>query len=438
MGYLIVSVLIAEVLILSRLDKSIFGTWFTPFNLLAYPYLVVIFSAFLFGPSLGFVSLYSPSILIWIVGLFLFWAMGALLGWGIFGGRPISQPFANATSSRHQEFAITKLAMTLSWLIMPLMAYGLHKSVTTAGGWTALGSYEFKVAYASGIGAHAVVLALPLVIFLMGTYRTGRKLQLVTICGLLLFLLASQVKGTLLAPLIAALVFRAARGDMKLSVKKLAAAAGITYLVFNAVYLLGYSFADPSALTEYEVYPELGRHYISYLWSGVQALSEAMRIDVGRVGGPWTDIFSPFTNLYREIFSAGQLVVAGSSHELGMETDLQATVLQGVNVYTMFGTLYLYMGALGGICVVLVLSLLFYGLLLICRSTGNVWLFTLYCVFLGWLVLGFFEYYFWSLTVPEVAVYCLILGHLSGRKKRPSPRGVSASLNLRSTSPASL
>jgi oligosaccharide repeat unit polymerase len=324
--------------------------------------------------------------------------------------------------------------MVLAWVIMPLMAFSLYESAMASGGWAEIGSLDFRIAYSHGVGAHAVVLAFPLVIFLMGTYRKGRRLQLLTVSGLLLFLFASQVKGTLLAPFIGAIVFRVARGNLNLSVKKLGAAAGITYLMFNGVYLLGYSFADSSVLTESEVYPELGRHYLYYLWSGILALSEAIKHGVGYVGGPWYEIFSPFINLYREMFGAGHLVGAGSAHELGMETDLLSTVFQGVNVYTMFGTLYLYLGALGGICVVLVLSALFYGLLLSCRTTENVWLLTLYCALVSWLVLGFFEYYFMSLTFIEVAFYCLILRLVSGRNRRICSPGISDSLNLRSSS----
>ena len=84
MGYLIVSSLIAEVLVLSWLDRRVFGTWFTPFNLLGYPYMVVAVSAFLFAPLLDFAPLYTPSIFIWIFGLFIFWLGGFILAW-IFG-----------------------------------------------------------------------------------------------------------------------------------------------------------------------------------------------------------------------------------------------------------------------------------------------------------------------------------------------------------------
>ena len=424
MDYLIVTVLIAEVATLSWADRRIFGTWLTPFNLLSFPYTAVAVLAFFLAPALGFVSLYSPSVVIWEVGLFCFWAVGALMGWGFFGGVRNMCPFAGAELPGFREAFSTKLAMRLSWAILPLLAYGLYESQRESGGWAQLGSYDFRVEYSRGLGSHAVVLAMALSIYLMGTWKKGRKLQLLTIGTLLFFLFASQVKGTLLAPLIAAMIFRAARGDLKLSVRKLAAGVGVSYVAFNAVYLLGISLAAPQALTDSQVYTGLARHYLYYMWAGVLSFGEALRSGVGWIGGPWTDIFSPFLNLYRAFFHAGPLVVAGSPRSLGMNIDLTVAGFQGVNVYTMFGTLYFYLGAFAGILVVVGIAVMIYGLLLICRLRDNLWLLTLYCALVSWLVLAFFEYYFMYLTFLEVAAYCSILSLVAS--KRAAARGLSA------------
>lgn len=409
MDYLIVSGLVAEVVILSRLDRRVFGTWLTPFNLLAYPYMVVAVSAYLLAPVLDFVPVYTPSILIWSVGLFFFWAVGVFLGWGFFGGKRVPHAFAFNESSSFDEVSATRLATGLAWISMPLLAYGLYRSQVEAGGWTNIGTLDFKMAYSQGMSSHAVVLACPLMVLLVGTYQKGRKLQLLTICGLLLFLLVSQVKGTLLAPLIGALVFRVARGKLKLSLKKLSIAVAVFFALFNGVYVIGLSSADTSLWTDSEIYSELGRHFLFYLWAGVLSLSEALRSGVGTVGGPWYVVFSPFVNLYRYFLSAGPLVPAGSPHELGANPDLNFVGFQGANVYTMLGTLYFYLGPFAAVLVLLGTSFLYYGVLVVCRLSTNVWYLTLYCVLASWLVFGFFEYYFWQLTFIETIFYCLVL-----------------------------
>lgn len=429
MDYFIIISLILEVLILSWLDRRIFGTWLTPFNLLGYPYLMVAVSAFLFAPLLGFVSVYTPSVLIWIVGLFFFWGVGLVFGL-LFDFQTGNQSAGFTSKMSFPEDSATRLAVKVAWVIMPLMVFNFYKAMAAAGGWSGIGSLDFKQAYSQGISSHAVVLAFPLVVLLVGTYRKGRKLQLVTIGALLLFLLASQVKGTLLAPLVGGMVFRAARGHLNLSVKKLLAAVAITYLLFNAVYLLGLSFADPSILTDSEIYQELARHYLYYLWSGVLALSEAIRTGVGSVGGSWYEIFSPFINLYRQMFNAGQLVSVGSPHELGMNIDLTFADFQGANVYTMLGTLYLYLGPFPTLIYILGVAAIFYScFLLVCRSKDNPWFLTLYCVMVSWLVFGFFEYYFWHLTFVEIPVYMLIFAAVSSLYKGSVKRTISAPID---------
>jgi len=411
MDYLIICALIVEVVILSLVDRRIFGTWLTPVSLLSCPYVAVLVSAFLFAPALGFVPVYAPSITIWMAGLPIFSVVSIVAGC-LFGRLGTTHPFQTDERLRNHDFPAVKLAIWVAWAALPLMAYGLREAVLTSGGWTEIGGWDFRVAYSHGIGAHAVVLAFPLVVLLVGTYQKGHKLQLVTISGLLLFLFVSQVKGTLLAPLLGGMVFRVARGALKLTLTRIIAGIGSTFLLFNLIYILGWSAADPRFLDDSDTYLYLSRHYLFYLWSGVLAFSEALRRHVGFVGGPWYTIFAPFLNVYHVLCGAGHIVDAGSLHELGMETDLGAT--HGVNTYTMVGTLYLYLGFFGTLLILLGIAILFYGLLVACRVSANPWLLTLYSIQVSWLIVGFFEYYFWYLTSLEVAFYCFILAVLQG------------------------
>jgi len=423
MDLIILSILVVEVAVLSRLDKKLFGTCFTPFNLLSYPYTAIALVAFFFAPRLDFVALYAPSVVIWIVGLFVFWGTGALIGLAFIGPVTGHEYFCDGAGKTSETSFIVKLATRLAWGIAPLLAYGFYKSESTSGGLAYIGSPDFRTAYQYGISAHAVVLAVPLSVLLIGTYRKGQKLQFITIAVLLTFLFVSQVKGTLLVPIAASLIFRAIRANSKVPLKKIVAGILLSYVLFNAVYLAGLSLADPSILQESDTYIFLARHYFYYLSGGVLALGEALRTGVGTVGGPWYLVFTPFMNLYRALMGSGHLLLAGSPRELGMTTDLLSSTDLGTNVYTMFGTLYLYLGPIDGATVSAVFSFICYGLLVICKSRSNVWLLTLYCIFGGWLVMGFFEYYFWSLSFLEITVDCAILAAIS-RWVPISPRSI--------------
>jgi oligosaccharide repeat unit polymerase len=410
MDYLIVSALIVEVLLLSRLDRRLFGTWFTPFNLLGWPYMFIAVLAFLFAPSLGFVPLYTPSILIWFVGLLFFWGTGFVM----------SLVFSYHTEScspgepSQSDDSAARLATRISIGVMPVLAFNLYKAQASTGGWSQIGTYDFKLAYEHGLAAHALQFTLPLCIFLMGSYRRGRRLRLLTILCLLIFLFCSQVKGTILSSIIAALIFKTMREQSHFPVKRIVVGIVCSYLLFNAVYLAGISIVNPSVLTDAQTYVYFARHYMHYLWAGPLAFSEALRANVGFIGGPWYLLFAPFINIYRAISGSGPILIAGGPLELGMNIDPSNIIPDGgTNVYTMFGTLYYYLGSFGAVLLVIVLSAVCYGLLLLCKSHHDDWLLVLYCLIGSWLVFGFFEYYFASLGFPECIIFCLFLSALS-------------------------
>lgn len=120
--WLIFLVLVGEVLVLTILDKTIFGTWITPFSLLSFPYAVVVMTAFLLTPALGFIPLYVESVLIWIVGLLLFWIGGLtislVLGKTIRTKKKKNQPVLYEKRSE-------KLSLILAWLLIPLIIFHL-------------------------------------------------------------------------------------------------------------------------------------------------------------------------------------------------------------------------------------------------------------------------------------------------------------------------
>src|SRR5215469_14319256 len=169
MDYLIIGGLVFEVVALSHIDHRLFRTWFTPFNLLAWPYTVIVVLAFLFAPALGFVSLYPPSVLIWIIGLLVFWATGFVIHCVLDCG-PDRSVGRHEINRAFFDNSATKIATSVSIAIMPVLALNLYRASGSVGGWMQAGSYDFKVAYEHGLAAHALQLALPLCIYLMGSY----------------------------------------------------------------------------------------------------------------------------------------------------------------------------------------------------------------------------------------------------------------------------
>jgi oligosaccharide repeat unit polymerase len=425
MDYLIICALICQVTLLSRLERTMFRAWFTPFTLLAWPYTVVTVLAFFFAPVLGFVSLYAPSVFIWMIGLFVFWATGFVIRLVFDSGAGHADKIKVAPGDIDR--AGIKVATWVSVVIMPILGFNLRKALGSVGGLLQAGGYDFKVAYEHGLAAHALQLALPLCVYLLATYRKGRKPQLLIALSLLFFLFFTQVKGTILSVLLAALFFRTMRERSKLSIMRLVTAIAISYIFFNAVYLAGIGVSNPSALAQADIYGYFARHYMHYLWSGVLAFGEARRANVGFIGGPWYLLFSPFINLYRAAFNAGPILISGGPLELGMNIDPSHIMSDGgTNVYTMLGTLYYYVGSWGAMLVMVALGLFCYPLFLL-RNRSE-WILVLYCIIGSWLVFSFFEYYFASLGFPETVVYCCLLSFVSRSIRRS--KGIVPSSHL--------
>lgn len=418
----ILAFLWAETLILSRLDRRRFGTWVTPFTVLAYPYAAVATLAYLLGPALEFVPLQMGTVVVWIVGLFLIWAAGAFLGWGVLDlrlSRDAPSPSAAITPPRLDDEVAVHWALRISWALVPILLYGVIASANAAGGFTLIGEPEFRDAYSQGLHGHAIVLAMLLGIVLIGLYRKGDRKVVLTVLMLLVFLTLGRVKGTILQVVFGGVLFRMMRGQFLLSIRKVAILLASTYVIFNLVYLIGMSVFFAESPVSSELFFHLGRHYLYYLFAGVLGFSEAVRSGVADVGGDWHTIFAPFLNVYHAVFG-GSYVVAGSVHEKGMGTDLLSD-LENTNVYTMFGTLHLYLGVLGAAVYVFVAGLLCYGFLLIAKGKNNVWLTAAYCLIAAELSLGFFEYYFWHLTPYEIVVMGALLAFASRLSWQWSP-----------------
>jgi oligosaccharide repeat unit polymerase len=413
MDYLIICALIAEVIVLSWVDRKVYGTWLTPFTLLGYPYAAIVVIAFLFARTLDFVPLYTPSVLIWIAGLFIFWLGGMVLGWGVFrlnGGRANPGSSSSTRQESKTETGSVKWAIRCAWAITPILGLGFLSVLGKSGGWADLASPDFRNNYSGGVHAHALVFALALVVLLVGTYQKGRRAQLFAVVVLMIFAVASRVKGTMFQPLIGGLMFQALGGNSRLSLRKILILVPCSFLAFILLYTLTLAISGASVATDWDVYSVLSRHYFFYLLAGPLCLGEAIRTHVTNVGGEWYTLFSPFINLIRALLGSADLVPAGSSIDKGMIIDFQATWSLGeANVYTFFGTPYLYLGIWGGMLYALVASLVCYGLLILAKISRSEWVLVGYCFIGAQLFFGFFELYFWYLTSLELVTYALLV-----------------------------
>lgn len=417
MNWLILWLLVAEVVLLSLLDRALFGTWGTPFNLLAYPYAAVATAAFLFAPSLGFVPLHGDSILIWVVGLPVFWVGGLTVA--LVAGNAIRSRVASRQPPLYEERS-TRLALTLGWIMIAIMVCGLCASLSSVGGLRGMGTERFIQAFGSGLSGHAMTLSLPLLILLIGTGRR-KALILITIATVMTMLLARQVKSWIVLPLVGGLIYLASTNRFRFSLSNTMRLLLLGYALFNAAYLVGFGTRDIKALMDAKTYSALLEHFVSYAFAGVLALSEVVRSGEWRTGGDPRVIFAPLVNLYA-LATSGELI----SNVRDSYSLINVAGTKSSNVHTLFGTLLIHLGVLRASAYALGLGALAYTLFVLARLARNCWLTALWSFIAGMLALGWFEFYFWHLPAIEAPAYCVILGFVVWLHSRRPPAGWSA------------
>ena len=394
-------ILVIEVLILSRLDKVSFGTWFTPFNILAWPYVIVVLLAFFFGPWLGYVPIFMESVLVWIVGLFLFWLGGLLIA--LPAGSAIRARFKVSTPFLYEERS-KGFVLLLAWVCILV----LGSRLLTLGGFVALAREDFAVAYVSGWAGHVMTVGFLMLTVLIGIAHKKDWTTWLTILVLLAMIVLYQTKTWVFMPVVAGLIYRATSGRFKLSVSKVLWAFLVVAVLFSLPYLIGFGAGNRETLSDIETYRFLLRHTGNYIFAGVLSWGETVRQGTRPLHSEPTYILGPFVNLYRVVVS-GRLISDVSSYF----SIIDRTGTIDSNVHTFFGTILLYMGWLSTAALVVWLGVLLYGLFALAVAKRNCWIAAAWSFLAAGLAFGWFDYYYRSLAFVEVAAYGVALAAIA-------------------------
>jgi oligosaccharide repeat unit polymerase len=380
-----------------------FGTWITPFSFLSFPYTVIVMMAFLLGPTLGFIPLYVESVLIWIVGLLLFWIGGLIIALPL--GKTIRSKEKRNQSFLYEE-ASEKWVLMFSWLTIFVLIYATINSINLLG-FHALGSDDFAKSYGYGFAGHVKNFSIGLFIFLVGTARRDNVFGLFTMSILIGMYFLYPVKSWLIIPVLAGLIYRVLSSRYKLSIFKILLPLFLGFIIFIISYLIEFGAKNIETIYNIEVYEQLLKHFLAYIFGGILALGEVVRTKIANFHGNSHVIFAPFVNLYSVIFS-GDLISHGS-HTFSV---ISLDGIKKSNVHTFFGTLLINLGYFSTMIYVIYSGFIAYVLFALAKVTRNCWFIVTWSFIGVMLSLGWFEYYFWLLAAIEVPTYCAILGFL--------------------------
>lgn len=411
MDWLLMAIAVLAATFMVVVDRARFGTYYTPAAILGVPYVTIALIAFVVGPLQGYVALYTPSVVVWIAYLFIFWVSGHM-------ATAFFPDSATFSSRSLDEDSARPTAAAIAWLVIPVLAYGTW-SASTSVGFVAFHRPEYREMVTSGIAGHALMLGIPPFICLSGVMHRKNLM----ICGgavaLLLILMALRpTKSWVLLPLAAGLLCRIRTGRLRLSLKGVALTVLAMYGLFNLSYLIAFGASNSTVFTDPQVYAELSTHAQDYLFAGVLGFSSEM--EAGHAYPPDREaVYANLMNL--KSLALGENLVPGIETNFS-EIRPGADGFAG-NVHTLFGMLIMSLGYWEAALYSAVLGLVAYSVFLASWRSPDLWLSTMWCFVAACLAFGWFGTYFSQLPVLEISGYCLLLfvaGQIFRKDRRPS------------------
>ena len=393
MGWLILLTLLIEVGVLLYLEVKAWHTLYTPLNFLMLPYVAILLLTVLVSGKWGIVDFYYPSIVYWIVGLFLFaipsYSMGLVLQKK---DKPIIRPINDGDELSNVVIALAVI-MCLAFL------YRLKQTLGSSS--ATFGTDEFGMDYdGHGLWAHLSKFNLPLLILCI-YYADRRKWWLWIIIITLIFItFVHQVKGWVIIPCVTGLAMRLYSGKTHLTARFLFFLALGAVAVFLVSYILSLVVGG-NAMLGGAILEFILRHFVHYLTSGVLGFSMDLAAGMPDKGNIEV-LFAQFVNLINVMTGSDEIIsqVNGVFFHTG---------LNNTNVRTFFGTIAVYTNPAQFVFVTLLWSSVLYSLKLLTIRFRSVYSNTIYFFECAMLSMGWFEYYFFHLDVIEVPVMTLIV-----------------------------
>lgn len=392
---LILGAFLAEVVLLARLEKRIWGTYYTPLNALSIPFTGILLLTLCLPASMGFVPFYYPSLYIWMGGLTLMAIPSWLLGYGF--RKRYGEPDYTLTPIQHEKFF---LSVTLL-LIVPFV-FRLREMMATS--LDLFGSDEFGENFAVyGFFGHLLVFLSACSILCFTCIRKGNRLLpilAITLIAALAFV--NQVKSWVMIPLFAGFWLSLMSQRIGLSWKLVVplVVGGITLFVgsYLVIFILGAGATYDAHMGEY-----IGEHVVHYITSGILGLSEDLRRGILETADP-DRLFAPFINLVHSITGEAYITPI-NPHYLQINTE---TTLDD-NVRTYFGTIFVNCSLGLFSLIVLFWGFVVYFIRILTLRTQSVFVAAIDAWFCALLCMGWFEYYFFHVTTFEIPLYILLL-----------------------------
>lgn len=403
MGYLLF--FFVEVLFLFRVEKTMWGKYITPLNMLMLPFVFATFVAIIYPLIDGDIPhYYLPSLVLWMFGLVLFEIPSCILAYQF--NRQRNYQLFIIKEGKYDDFYVVLKYIAYFCILLSLLKLGSLSSQMDS-----FGTDEFSEQYQSkGIFAHLSVLLSA--IFSYAIYKLDRnhKSAIIIVAGALIGMYAVGTKSWIIAPVFIGYLARLLSGRTKITLKNLLFPIILaTFLFFFSYYLIIVVSLNNELDSDLMIY--LVNHFIDYFCSGSLTLSIDYRL--GFIEPDMTDaLFGPIINIFNALFGLEYVKVINPVF-------IDIGTLGASNVRTFFGTIYAYSHS---VFVLVLMTLLFSFITNLiyayARKSKSIFLSLANCSNLVFLALGFFEFYWLNLSCYELFFLFLIMHFFLNRQYR--------------------
>lgn len=386
------------------------GTLYTPLNVLMLPFAAVALFSIAFVEVNSFYPFCYDSLLLWEIGLLVFFVPSALIRFLM----PNNVDFSCLNIKN--DLNIRSFTMIL---LSILILYGLYilKSAREMQSAASVGSDEFADKTSMfGPWAHVFVIVIALEIFCFQFINRKRWWLIFGILLCVLYGVIAQVKGWVLIPIFAGIFVNVFSNKLKLNFKKISSVCLLGFGFFFLSYYLSLVVSKDEQMSD-KVFFFIFRNFTHYLTSGVLGLS----MDMGRgILEPYNPdyLYTPFVNIYN--------LMTGNQMSTGVSPYYLMTTWPGLltNIRSFMGTIYIYGGPFWGSLTILLFSSIAYSIRAFRIARQSSLLLPLDAWFCAILFMGWFDYYFALLKSYEILLFLWLLPYFFGKKVVPSDKKV--------------
>lgn len=374
------------------------GTVYTPLNILMLPFAAIALFSIAFVNMFSFYPFCYDSLLVWEVGLVVFFAPSALIRFLMPKNVDLLCPYVK------KDFDLRRFVM----ILLPILAlYGIHilKSAREMKYAAAIGSDDFADKTSTfGPWAHVFVIVIALEIFCFQFINRKRWWLVFGILLCVLYGVIAQVKGWVLIPIFAGIFVNIFSNRLKLNFKKIGYVCLVGFGFFFLSYYLSLVVSQNEQMSG-EVVFFIFKNFTHYLTSGVLGLS----MDMGRgILEPYNPdyLYTPFVNIYNVITNKP---VSNSVSPYYLLTTWPGLL---TNIRSFMGTIYIYGGPFWGSLTIFLFSAIGYSIRAFRLIRKSSLLMPLDAWFCAILFMGWFDYYFALLKPYEVLFFLWLLPYL--------------------------